>query len=72
MNSNLPPFAAVRHPVDDKTIVIKRGESGYYPVEGDITPEEYNAQRGIIVTPEQANELLSGSMFGWDVPATTH
>lgn len=65
----LPKFCVARlkrshNPSDDSLILIKRGESGYWPA-GGFT-EDYNERRGI--TKDQVEAMLIGSMFGWDVP----
>lgn len=50
-----------------RVIQITRGESGYRPVLSRTSAAELNAEAG--VTPQQAEAMLAGSMFGWDVPA---
>ena len=61
----LPKIAASRLLTDGSAILIRRGESGYYPA-GDIDPTHFNTQRGI--TPAQVAAMEIGSMFGWEVP----
>lgn len=63
---NLPERAYVYHPTTGATIMVKRGESGFFPVSTDTKPELLNKVRGI--TPQQAAAMLAGSMFGWHVP----
>jgi len=58
--------AAVALPGDGKTVIVEYGMPGYYDVQTRLTPEEFNAAKGI--TPEIAEAFLVGSMFGWDVP----
>jgi hypothetical protein len=50
-------------------IMIKRGEKGYYPQPNiqDRYVDDLNNAFG--VTKEQAEAMVAGSMFGWDVPA---
>lgn len=62
----LPAFAYAEHPATGETIVVKRGKSGYYPANRPGRPDELNARLG--VTPAQAEAMLTGSIFGWDVP----
>lgn len=50
-----------------KVIVIKRGESGYYPINTKLSAKELNEAAG--VSPQQREAMLTGSMFGWNVPA---
>ena len=57
-------------------ICIKKGESGYYPSNWDTGDREQNQRiadysnqkRGI--TPEQVEAMVTGSMYGWDVPGS--
>ena len=61
--------AYVKHPVTGKTVQVRCGESGYHPCKDgyeNIPPERLNRQFG--VTEEQARKMLTGSLFGWDVP----
>ena len=62
----LPSVSFARLPSTGETIIIKRGELGYYPSQSHRAPEELNAD--LEVTPAQAEAMLVGSMFGWDVP----
>lgn len=52
---------------DSPVIAIKRGETGYYPIQTTVTAADLNAQSG--VTAEQVEAMLAGSMFGWHVKA---
>ena len=63
MKTLLPPSAAHRLPSDGSTILINRGQSGYFPAPNDDV-KEYNRDNG--VTPAQAEAMFQGSMFGWD------
>ena len=57
-------------PTEEKLIRIDFDESGYTPVRADEsnkTAKELNEKMG--VTPAQAEAMLAGSMFGWNVPA---
>jgi hypothetical protein len=53
-----------------ETILIKRGENGYYPQDslknGDV--DELNETLG--VTKAQAEAMYHASLFGWDIPAS--
>lgn len=50
-----------------EVIAIVFGERGYYPIETKVTAERLNELSGI--SPRVAESAVSGSMFGWDVPA---
>jgi hypothetical protein len=69
--NKLPEFCYGVLPTTDEVILIKRGEKGYYPyldgaVKGKDVAKELNNRIG--VTPAQAEAMMVGSMFGWDVP----
>jgi hypothetical protein len=51
---------------DGSPIIIKRGESGYYPAQPDSNPDDFNKFYG--VTPAQVAAMEIGSMCGWEVP----
>jgi len=56
-------------PSTGETVVVKRGEKGYYPQEPHIALRDADEMNMLIgVTQGQAEAMLAGSMFGWDVP----
>lgn len=63
--ANLPAFCAAEHPTDCSPILIKRGESGYWPAPG-VHVATFNRQRGI--SAAQVEAMLVGSLFGFDCP----
>jgi hypothetical protein len=63
----LPDLCAATLPGTGQPILIKAGEMGYYPAPPQLEVQRFNQVRGI--TPEQAEAMLYGSMFGWEVPA---
>ncbi len=67
--STLPPLCYARHPEDGQTILILRGENGYHPVQTDLTPGQLNSILAEVPTALQADAMLMGCMFGWDVPS---
>lgn len=62
----LPRFAYGRLPTDGKSILIKRGETGYWPTETPVDVDAANERLGI--TKAQAEAMMVGSVFGFDVP----
>lgn len=60
--ANLPERVFTRLLSTGEVIAIVRGESGYYPVQTKLTPEELN---GPSVTRAQIMAMENGSMFGW-------
>jgi len=72
--NDLPETCFSVLPSSGQLIIIKKGESGYYPSEWDTGSREenreiassHNARRGITDIQEAA--MLAGSMFGWNTP----
>jgi len=59
----------VKHLTTGKTVLINRGVMGYTELDeiwSQKDPNELNAEIG--VNKEQAQAMLIGSMFGWNVP----
>ena len=62
-------------PSTGSVIIIKQGETGYYKTDLDMGDkaqnaalvDEYNQKLG--VSKAQAQAMLSGSIFGWHIPA---
>jgi len=75
MYEGLPDACLTLMPSDGKLIYIERGQSGYHtsnwdtgdPTKNQRIADDYNEKLG--VTKAQEKAMLSGSMFGWDVPA---
>ncbi len=67
--STLPPLCYARHPENGRTILIVRNEPGYHPVDTALAPEQLNSVLSEVPTVLQAEAMLAGCMFGWDVPA---
>ncbi|MCH5353645.1 MAG: hypothetical protein J1E06_09290 [Acutalibacter sp.] len=73
--SSLPSQCYGVLPGTGEVIIIKKGETGYYKTEinmGDQAQnatlvDEYNQKLG--VSKAQAEAMLTGSMFGWHIPA---
>ncbi len=63
--AKLPEVCAAKNLETGETILIKRGESGYYP-SPHIDADTFNAESG--VTARQREAMQVGSMFGWHVP----
>lgn len=68
--TGLPEQCFYKHNVTGETILIVRGEEGFFP-QSDLKhrdPEELNEILG--VNKGQATAMYKGSMYGWDVPAS--
>jgi hypothetical protein len=63
---NLPEMCAARNPASKSPIIIKRGESGYFPAPENMDVKGFN--RRLNVTGAQVEAMIAGSMFGWSVP----
>jgi hypothetical protein len=68
MYRGLPEFCYGTLMVTGETIIIKRGESGYYNSTRQFDADTLNSELGI--TKAQKEAMTAGSMFGWDVPAS--
>jgi len=72
--SVLPEQCFTENPENGEVVIIKRGESGYYPIsavqnEGENFGKVTRLNKSIGVDKRQAAAMLAGSMFGWNVPA---
>lgn len=62
-------------PSSGEVILIRNGESGYYPTDlawmNDAEKREFVDHRNQLLSISKAQEaaMLAGSMFGWNVPA---
>jgi len=74
LRSSLPEQCYALIPSGSEIIVIKKGESGYYPTNIPIVNredakkivDEYNSKPG--VSKVQSEAMMAGSMCGWNVP----
>ena len=70
---NLPEMCYVVLKSTNEMVLIKRGETGYYPQRPENAPwdannvDHLNERMG--VTKAQARAMEMGSMFGWDTPS---
>lgn len=64
--AGLPEMCATIMPNTLEPIVVKRGQSGHWPLPDGMTIERVN--QVFKATPPQIAAMLVGSMFGWDVP----
>lgn len=64
--TTLPPVAFAAHPTTGTTILIRRGERGYFVLATRLTADELNQAFG--VTAAQSMAMLAGSLFGWECP----
>jgi hypothetical protein len=68
----LPPLAFIDNhngmaATEGKVVAVKRGEPGCYAVITALSADELNRQKGVSAAQREA--MLSGSLFGWHVPA---
>jgi hypothetical protein len=63
----LPQMCLTRSKTTGAVIAIRRGEIGFYAIQTQLTPEEFNQRRGI--SPDQVEAMENGSLLGWEVPA---
>jgi hypothetical protein len=71
MYKGLPNMCFSVDPMTDRVIVLEKGVLGYFEhrnpsLKGQDTADNMNADLG--VSKAQAEAMLVGSMFGWDVP----
>lgn len=69
--AKLPPECFVRLPGSrgPRVVRIVRGVPGYTEMIGAVSADALNAALPNPPTPEQAEAMTVGSMFGWHVPA---
>ena len=74
LRSSLPDHCYTVHVETGEMIIVKKGETGYYPSDLDskdatfsrMIVEENNKKLGVSKTQEEC--MAAGSLFGWDVP----
>lgn len=64
--SKLPYVCYAVAPGKGGLVVVMRGVSGY--VQADLELVARTMNESMSVTPAQAEAMLLGSMFGWDMP----
>lgn len=75
LRSDLPEVCYSILPSTGDVIIIKHGESGYYRSEYSTEDKAFNREfandrnANLGVSKAQVEAMLSGSMYGWDVPA---
>lgn len=70
--AGLPKSCFAVRELDDRLIVITRGELGFAYVEPPKRVSQQDVDRvnaAIDVSPPQRAAMVSGSMFGWNTPA---
>lgn len=63
----LPDMCACPHPETGETIIIKRGEAGYWPMPSLLGSDAFNASFN--ATPAAIAAMQAGAMFAWHVRA---
>lgn len=75
LRSDLPEVCFSILPSTGDVIIIKHGESGYYRCEYSTEDKAFNREfandrnANLGVSKAQVEAMLTGSMYGWDVPA---
>ena len=64
----LPPVCYIRHVTTDTTVLIRRGETGYVPVDTPCSPECLNSRLPRVPTQDEIAAMRHGSLMGWDGP----
>ena len=64
----LPEMCYVRHITTGETVMIRRGEMGYLPVDIKCSPECLNARLPRVPTEDEIAAMRHGSLMGWEVP----
>jgi hypothetical protein len=66
----LPQTSFYALPSTGETILIKRGEQGYFP-QKKLKHRDYNELNELNgITKAQAEAMFAGSLHGWDAPAS--
>lgn len=63
--ADLPEMCFVQHPTENIPVLVKRGVKGYWPLP-HYDAAGWNERHGVTAAQERA--MLTGSMFGFDVP----
>jgi hypothetical protein len=66
MDETLPRKCATNSMETNRTIMLRRGHLGFWPADHIADPAAWRAARGI--SDAQHLAMLTGSMFGFDVP----
>jgi hypothetical protein len=64
----LPEMCYVRHITTGETVMIRRGEMGYLPVETKCSPECLNGRLARVPTEDEIAAMRHGSLMGWEGP----
>ena len=71
-----PSRVAIKHTIDNSTIIVVHGEEGYYPYPGDESPAEINANierwENVKIDDNVLQAYELGSLFGWHIPAVAN
>ena len=70
MFEGLPDLCYAKNLMTKEVIIIKKGESGYFPTDlGVKTAQEIDAlNEQLGVTRGEREAMYVGSLFGWEVP----
>ena len=67
--SGLPEVCYIRRIATGQTVMIRRGELGYVPVDITCSPECLNARLPRVPTEDEIDAMRHGSLMGWDGPS---
>lgn len=71
MDKRLPNFCALMDTATGEPIIVKKGESGFWPGSAMALTDEADIARfnsDHSATPGMVRAMHFGSMFGWEVP----
>ncbi len=67
---SLPPLCYIQHVTTGETVMIRRGQLGYVPIETKCSAECLNARLPRVPTEDEIAAMRHGSLMGWEGPGT--
>ena len=65
---DLPLACYIRHVTTGATVLIRRGEAGYIPVDTLCSPHCLNSRLPRVPAQDEIAAMRHGSLMGWDGP----